>query len=195
MYPRSPYGVAKLYSHWITINYREAYDLHASNGILFNHESPVRGETFVTKKITKGLCKIKLGIEKKLYLGNLDAKRDWGHAKDYVEAQWKIVQQKKPDDYVIATGKNYTVKYFIEKVCDILDIKITWKGKGIKTKGYDSNGKCLIECHKRYFRPTEVDTLLGDASKAKKILNWKPKISFDSLVEEMVASDLKELQK
>ena len=194
-YPRSPYGVAKLYSHWITINYREAYDLHASNGILFNHESPVRGETFVTKKITKGLCKIKLGMEKKLYLGNLDAKRDWGHAKDYVEAQWKIVQQKKPDDYVIATGKNYSVKYFIEKVCDILDIKIIWKGKGIKTKGYDSNGKCIIECHERYFRPTEVDTLLGDASKATKVLKWKPKISFDSLVEEMVASDLKELQK
>ena len=193
--PVSPYACAKVAAHNFVVNYRKAYGLFACSGILFNHESERRGEQFVTRKITKAAARIKLGLQKELRLGNLDAKRDWGHAKDYVEAQWKILQQKKPDDYVIATGKNYSVKYFIEKVCNILDIKIKWKGKGIKTKGYDRNGKCLIECHKRYFRPTEVDALLGDASKAKKVLKWKPKISFDDLVEEMVASDLKELQK
>ena len=181
-YPRSPYGAAKIYAHWITINYREAYNVFACNGILFNHESPVRGETFVTKKITKALCRIKYKKQKKLYLGNLQAKRDWGHAKDYVEAQWRILQQKKPDDYVIATGKNYSVKFFIEKVAKYLDMKIKWKGTGINTKGYDANGNCIIECDKKYFRPAEVDTLLGNASKAKKVLKWKPKISFDELV-------------
>ena len=192
-YPRSPYGAAKIYAHWITINYREAYNVFACNGILFNHESPVRGETFVTKKITKALCRIKYKKQKKLYLGNLQAKRDWGHAKDYVEAQWRILQQKKPDDYVIATGKNYSVKFFIEKVAKYLDMKIKWKGTGINTKGYDANGNCIIECDKKYFRPAEVDTLLGNASKAKKVLKWKPKISFDELVKDMVDRDLEEL--
>ena len=192
-YPRSPYAVAKVYAHWITINYREAYNIFACNGILFNHESPVRGETFVTKKISKGLCRIKHKKQKKLYLGNLLSKRDWGHAKDYVEAQWLILQQKKPDDYVIATGKNYSVKFFVEKVAKYLGIKIKWKGTGVKTKGYDQKGNCIIECDKKYFRPTEVDALLGSAKKAKKILKWKPKINFDELVKEMVDKDLSEL--
>ncbi len=189
-YPRSPYAAAKTFAHWTTINYREAYGIFAANGILFNHESPVRGETFVTKKITKALCKIKLGKQKKLILGNLDAKRDWGHAKDYIKAMWLILQQKKPDDFVIATGKNYTVKEFVNKVSKVLKLKIIWRGKGINTKGFDSSGKCIIECNKRYFRPTEVDLLLGDASKARKILKWSPKISFDDLVKEMVKKDL-----
>ena len=192
-YPRSPYGVAKVYAHWITINYREAYGIFACNGILFNHESPVRGETFVTKKISKGLCRIKHKKQKKLYLGNLLAKRDWGHAKDYVEAQWLILQQKKPDDFVIATGKNYSVKFFVEKVAKYLGMKIKWKGTGVKTKGYDQEGRCIIECDKKYFRPTEVDTLLGSARKAKKILKWTPKIKIDELVKEMVDRDLQEL--
>ncbi len=193
-YPRSPYAAAKLYAHWVTINYREAYNIFACNGILFNHESPVRGETFVTKKITSGLCKIKLGKQKKLILGNLDAKRDWGHAKDYIRAMWMILQQKKPDDFVIATGKNYSVKECINTACKYLDIKIKWTGKGINTKGYDQKGNCIIECDKRYFRPTEVDTLLGDASKAYKLLKWKPKISFKNLIKEMVETDLKSLK-
>ena len=167
-YPRSPYGVSKLFAHWMTINYRESYNLFACNGILFNHESPRRGETFVTRKITIGLTRIKLGLQKKIILGNLNAKRDWGHAKDYVEAQWLILQQPKPDDYVIATGKNYTVKEFITKCAKILKIKIYWKGQGIKTKAYDEKGNCIIECSKKYFRPAEVDTLLGDCTKAKK---------------------------
>ena len=192
-YPRSPYAVAKVYAHWITINYREAYNIFACNGILFNHESPVRGETFVTKKISKGLCRIKHKKQKKLYLGNLLSKRDWGHAKDYVEAQWLILQQKKPDDYVIATGKNYSVKFFVEKVAKYLGIKIKWKGTGVKTKGYDQKGNCIIECDKKYFRPTEVDALLGSAKKAKKILKWEPKIKIDELVKEMVDRDLREL--
>ncbi len=192
-YPRSPYAVSKLFSHWITINYREAYDLYACNGILFNHESPKRGETFVTKKITKGLTKIKFGLQKKLYLGNLDAKRDWGHAKDYVEAQWLILQQKKPDDFVIATGKNFSVKFFIEKVCKYLDIKIKWKGSGIKTRGYDDNGKIIITCNKKYFRPTEVDALLGNASKAQKILKWTPNKNLNDLIKEMVDEEIKNL--
>ena len=192
-YPRSPYAAAKLYAHWITINYREAYGIFACNGILFNHESPKRGETFVTKKITKALCKIKHKKQKKLYLGNIYAKRDWGHAKDYVEAQWLMLQQKKPDDYVIATGKTYTVKHFVEKVAKYLDIKLNWKGKGIKTKAYDENGSCIIECHKKYFRPTEVDILLGNAAKAKNKLKWKPKTNIDDLVKEMVNEDLKNL--
>jgi GDPmannose 4,6-dehydratase len=192
-YPRSPYAVAKLYAHWITINYREAYKIFACNGILFNHESPKRGETFVTKKITKGLCRIKHKKQKKLYLGNIYAKRDWGHAKDYVEAQWLILQQKKPDDYVIATGKTYSVKYFIDQAAKYLKLKLNWKGKGINTKAYDEKGNCIIECDKNYFRPTEVDILLGNANKAKKILKWKPKTNIDELVKEMIDEDLRNI--
>ena len=194
-YPRSPYGVSKLFAHWMTINYRESYNLFACNGILFNHESPRRGETFVTRKITIGLTRIKLGLQKKIILGNLNAKRDWGHAKDYVEAQWLILQQPRPDDYVIATGKNYTVKEFITKCAKILKIKIYWKGQGIKTKAYDEKGNCIIECSKKYFRPAEVDILLGDFTKAKKILKWKPKISFENLVKEMINCDLQKARK
>jgi GDPmannose 4,6-dehydratase len=190
-YPRSPYGVSKLFAHWMTINYRESYKIFACNGILFNHESPRRGETFVTRKITIGLSKIKLGLQKVLVLGNLDAKRDWGHARDYVEAQWLILQQKKPDDYVIATGKNYSVKDFINLCARILKINLKWKGKGISTKAYDQKGNCIIRCHKRYFRPAEVDQLLGNALKAKKKLKWKPKTSFKDLVIEMLHEDLK----
>jgi GDPmannose 4,6-dehydratase len=189
-YPRSPYAVSKVFAHWISKNYREAYGIFACNGILFNHESPVRGETFVTRKITLGLSKIKLGLQKKLVLGNLNAKRDWGHAKDYVEAQWLIMQQRKPDDYVIATGKQYSVKNFINYTCQKLKIKITWKGKGINEKGYDKNGNIIIECNKKYFRPAEVDTLLGNSAKARKQLNWKPKITIKQLVDEMVEKDL-----
>ena len=190
-YPRSPYGVAKLYAHWITINYREAYKMHACNGILFNHESPIRGETFVTKKIVSALCKIKMGKQKKLYLGNINAKRDWGHAKDYVVAMWKILQQKQPDDYVIATGNQYTVKKFSELVMKKLNIKFKWKGKGLSSKCYDQFNNCIIECDKEYFRPLEVDTLLGDSNKARKILKWKPKYNIYSLVDDMVDSELK----
>ena len=193
-YPRSPYAVAKLYAHWITINYREAYKIFASNGILFNHESEVRGETFVTRKITQGLCKIKLGIQKKLYLGNLDAKRDWGYAKDYVEAQWKILQQKKPNDFVIATGKNYSVKQFIDEAAKNLQMKIYWKGKGINTKGFNSKNECIIECKKKYFRPSEVEQLLGDATKARKVLNWKPKVNFKNLVKKMIDNDMQKIK-
>ena len=193
-YPRSPYGVAKLYAHWITVNYREAYKIFACNGILFNHESPVRGETFVTRKITLGLCKIKLNIEKKLYVGNLNAKRDWGHAEDFVRAQWLILQQKKPDDFVIATGKQYSVRQFIELAAKELNIKIRWRGKGINEKGYDQDGNCIIECKKKYFRPLDVDTLIGDAKKAKKMLKWKAEFSFHDLVKEMVEEDLKKLE-
>ena len=194
-YPRSPYGVAKVYAHWITINYREAYKIFACNGILFNHESPVRGETFVTRKIIIALCKIKLGQQKKLYLGNLNAKRDWGHAKDYVIAMWKILQNKKPDDFVIATGKQYSVKEFINLSLKELGIKHKWIGNGIKTKCYDEKGNCIVSCKKEYFRPLEVDTLLGDASKAKKQLNWKPKTNIKKLVKEMIDSELQKLQK
>ena len=194
-YPRSPYGVSKLFAHWMTINYRESYNLFACNGILFNHESPRRGETFVTRKITIGLTRIKLGLQKKIILGHLNAKRDWGHAKDYVEAQWLILQQPKPDDYVIATGKNHTVKEFINRCAKILKIKIYWKGKGIKTKAYDEKGNCIIECSKKYFRPAEVDILLGDSTKAKKLLKWKPKISFENLVKEMINDDLQKARK
>jgi GDPmannose 4,6-dehydratase len=190
-YPRSPYGVAKVYAHWITINYREAYKIFAANGILFNHESPIRGETFVTRKIVIALCKIKNKLQKKLFLGNLEAKRDWGHARDYVEAMWKILQSKKPDDYVIATGKQYSVKEFVDLVLKELNIKANWKGKGINLKCYDQKGNCIIECDKAYFRPLEVDTLLGDSRKARKKLNWKPKISVKKLVKEMVSAELK----
>lgn len=190
-YPRSPYGVSKVFSHWMTINYRESYNMFACNGILFNHESPRRGETFVTRKITLALTKIKHGLQKKLVLGNINAKRDWGHARDYVEAQWLILQQKKPDDYVIATGKQYSVKYFVNLVAKELNIKIRWKGKGINEKAYDENNKLIIECNKKYYRPAEVDTLLGNPSKAKRLLKWKPKISINELAREMVEEDLK----
>ena len=195
-YPLSPYGVAKLYAHWITKNYREAYNIYGSNGILFNHESPRRGETFVTKKIVNGLCKIKLGKQKKLFLGNLDAKRDWGHAKDYVEAMWKILQQKKPDDYVIATGKQYSVRQFVNLVSKKLGFKIIWKGRGINEKGIDQiTKKIIIECNKKYFRPLDVNTLLGDSSKARKILKWKPKIDLNNLVDDMINSEFISLDK
>ena len=190
-YPRSPYAAAKLYAHWITINYREAYKIFASNGILFNHESPLRGETFVTKKIVVALCKIKKHSQEKLYLGNIYAKRDWGHAKDYVEAMWKILQEKKPDDFVIATGKQYTVKNFVNFTASELKIKITWKGKGVKEKGYDQNGKCIVECDPKYYRPTEVNSLLGDASKARKKLKWKPRYNLKALIKDMVKEELK----
>ena len=192
-YPRSPYGVAKVYAHWITVNYREAYKIFACNGILFNHESPVRGETFVTRKIVVGLCKISKGLQNRLFLGNLNAKRDWGHAKDYVEAMWKMLQRKKPSDYVIATGKQHTVKEFVEFVLNELKIKHYWKGTGIKTKCYDTKNNCIIECDKEYFRPLEVDTLLGNSKKAQKELKWKPKINIKMLVKEMVSSELLKL--
>jgi len=190
-YPRSPYGVAKLYSYWITVNYREAYGLYACNGILFNHESPRRGETFVSRKITLALTRIKMGLEKCLYLGNLDARRDWGHAKDYVRAMWMMLQQDKPEDFVIATGVQHSVREFVEFVCRELDMKITWKGKGADEKGYDEKGNVIVAISPRYFRPAEVDTLLGDASKAQEKLGWKPEIGFESLVKEMVREDLK----
>ena len=189
-YPRSPYGVAKLYAYWITVNYREAYGIYACNGILFNHESPVRGETFVTRKITMALARIKLGLQKILYLGNLNALRDWGHAKDYVEAQWLMLQQQKPDDFVIATGKQYSVRDFINLASKQLDMKIEWSGKDLNEVG-SFEGNDIIKVDPRYFRATEVETLLGDASKAKEKLNWAPKISFEQLVSEMVDEDLK----
>ncbi len=185
-YPRSPYGIAKVYAHWITINYRESYKIFACNGILFNHESPVRGETFVTKKIVTALCKIKKGIQQKLYLGNLEAKRDWGHAKDYVVAMWKMMQKNQPKDYVIATGIQYSVKEFTNLVLKELNIKFKWVGKGINSKCYDDKDNCIIECDRKYFRPLEVDTLLGDARKAKKELKWKPKYNINDLVKDMV---------
>ena len=189
-HPLSPYGVAKLYAHWITKNYREAYGIFGSNGILFNHESPRRGETFVTKKIVNALCKIKVGLQKKLYLGNLDAKRDWGHADDYVVAMWKILQQKIPDDFVIATGKQYSVRQFVNIVSKKLGLKIVWKGTGINEKGYDLlTKKIIVECDKKYFRPLDVNTLLGDARKARTKLKWKPKININQLVDEMVTEE------
>jgi GDPmannose 4,6-dehydratase len=184
-YPRSPYAAAKLYAHWITINYREAYGIFACNGILFNHESPIRGETFVTKKIVSALCKIINNNQKKLYLGNLYAKRDWGHAKDYVIAMWKMLQRNKPDDYVIATGQQYSVKEFINFTAKELGILIQWKGRGVNEKGYWNN-KCIIEIDKQYFRPTEVNSLKGDSSKARRILGWKPNTSIKSLIKEMI---------
>lgn len=189
-YPRSPYGVAKLYAYWITVNYRESYDMFACNGILFNHESPVRGETFVTRKITRAFARIKLGMQDCLFMGNLDAKRDWGHAKDYVEAQWLMLQQDKPEDFVIGTGYQYSVREFIERVAARLDIKLTWKGAGVEEKGFDQQGRCVVAVDPRYFRPAEVETLLSDPSKAKQKLGWEPKISFEELVNEMVDYDL-----
>jgi GDPmannose 4,6-dehydratase len=189
MYPRSPYAVAKVYAHWITVNYREAYNIFACNGILFNHESPVRGETFVTRKISMGLTQIKLGLKKFLYLGNLEAKRDWGHAKDYVEAQWLILQQQQPEDFVISTGEQFSVRDFVNQVCIELNLELAWKGNGLNEVGY-IGGKEIIKIDPRYYRPTEVDSLLGDSSKARKKLKWKPKITFKELVSEMVGSDL-----
>ena len=195
-YPRSPYAIAKQYAYWIVVNYREAYNFFACNGILFNHESPFRGETFVTRKITIGLSRIKLGLQKDLVLGNLNAKRDWGHAEDYAEAMWKMMQQKKPDDFVIATGKQYSVRDFVNISAKNLGINIKWIGKGINEKGIDKkNRKTIVKVGKRYFRPTEVDTLLGDARKAKKILKWKPKITFNQMVKEMIECDYKEQKK
>ena len=191
-YPRSPYAAAKLYAHWVTINYREAYGIFACNGILFNHESPMRGETFVTKKIVKSLCKIKLGSNEKLYLGNLYAKRDWGHAKDYVLAMWKMMQKKVSKDYVISTGKQYSVKYFLNLAAKELKLKIKWKGKGLKECGYLNNKKIVL-IDKNYFRPTEVESLLGNSNKARKELNWKPSYNLNKLVKDMVAQEIKSL--
>ena len=190
-YPRSPYAVAKLYAYWITVNYREAYGMYACNGILFNHESPVRGETFVTRKITRALSRIKLGLQDCLFLGNMDAKRDWGHAKDYVEMQWLMLQQDHAEDFVIASGVQYSVRDFVNAAADELGMKIRWEGAGVDEKGYDVHGKCIVAVDQRYFRPTEVETLLGDPSKAKQKLGWTPKVTFKELVAEMVREDLK----
>ncbi|SMF96404.1 GDPmannose 4,6-dehydratase [Methylomagnum ishizawai] len=191
-YPRSPYAVAKLYAYWITVNYREAYGMYACNGILFNHESKFRGETFVTRKITRGLARIKAGMQDRLHLGNLDARRDWGHARDYIEMQWLMLQQPTPDDYVIATGIQHTVREFVETAAEFLDIRLEWRGEGVGEKGYEvGTGRCLVEIDPRYFRPAEVETLLGDPSKAREKLGWTPSISYRQLVEEMVREDMK----
>ena len=194
-YPRSPYAVAKLYAYWICVNYREAYGIFACNGILFNHESPLRGETFVTRKITRGLARIKVGLQNILYMGNLDAKRDWGHARDYIEMQWLMLQQDKPQDYVIATGRQYSVREFIDRSARCLALNLTWKGSGVDEKAYDGSGRVIVAVDPRYFRPTEVETLLGDATKAHRELGWTPRISFEQLVEEMTAADLKAAQR
>jgi len=190
-HPRSPYGVAKLYAYWITVNYREAYGMYACNGILFNHESPVRGETFVTRKITRGLARVKVGLQDCVFLGNLDAKRDWGHARDYVEVQWLMLQQDEPDDYVIATGQQYSVRDFVNAAAEELGIRLTWRGSGTQEKAFDGRGQCVVAVDPHYFRPAEVDTLVGDASKARAKLRWEPKVTFRELVAEMVAGDLK----
>jgi GDPmannose 4,6-dehydratase len=190
-YPRSPYAVAKLYAYWITVNYRESYGIYACNGILFNHESPIRGETFVTRKITRGLARIKLGIQDRLFVGNLDAKRDWGHARDYVQAMWLMLQQPVADDYVIATGEQHTVREFIDLAAAELHISITWEGAGAQEKAYDDKGRCIVEIDPRYYRPTEVDALIGDATKAHKRLGWRPSVSFRQLVAEMALADLR----
>ena len=189
-YPRSPYAAAKLYAYWITVNYREAYGIFACNGILFNHESPLRGETFVTRKITRALAQIKLGRQDCLYLGNMDALRDWGHARDYVEAMWLMLQQDEPDDFVIATGEQHSVREFVVKAAKHVGLDITFKGKGADEKGYDQNGRCIVSVDPRYFRPTEVETLLGDPRKAKQKLGWSPKVGFEALVEEMMREDM-----
>jgi GDPmannose 4,6-dehydratase len=194
-YPRSPYGVAKLYAYWITVNYREAYGFFACNGILFNHESPTRGETFVTRKITRALARIKLGLQDRLYLGNLDARRDWGHARDYVEAQWLILQQAEAEDFVIASGEQHSVRDFVNAAAAELGIAVEWKGRGAEEKGYDARGNCIAAVDPRYFRPTEVQTLLGDAAKARTKLGWKPRTSFRELVAEMVREDLKSAER
>jgi GDPmannose 4,6-dehydratase len=190
-YPRSPYGVAKLYGYWITVNYREAYGLYACNGILFNHESPIRGETFVTRKITRGLARIKLGLQDRLYLGNLNARRDWGHARDFVQAQWLMLQQPEPMNLVIATGVQHSVREFVEAAARELGMVTQWRGQGPEEKGYDAAGKCIVAIDPRYFRPTEVDSLLGDASKAREVLGWRPRVSFEELVAEMAREDLR----
>ncbi len=190
-YPRSPYGAAKVYAYWITVNYREAYGIHACNGILFNHESPIRGETFVTRKITRGLARIREGLEPCLYLGNLDARRDWGHARDFVQAQWLILQHSAADDYVIATGEQHSVREFVERAAARLGFALQWRGEGVQEEGVDKDsGKVIVRIDPRYFRPTEVETLLGDATRARTRLGWRPTVSFDTLVEEMVAADL-----
>ncbi|HEV8644115.1 MAG TPA: GDP-mannose 4,6-dehydratase, partial [Burkholderiales bacterium] len=190
-YPRSPYGVAKLYAYWITVNYREAYGMFACNGILFNHESPVRGETFVTRKITRALARIKLGLQDCVYLGNLDARRDWGHARDFVEAQWLILQQPQPEDFVIATGIQHSVRDFVDLAAQKLGMKLKWSGKGLDEKAFDGAGRMCVAVDPRYFRPAEVDTLLGDPSRAKSKLGWSAKVGFEQLVEEMASEDLK----
>jgi GDPmannose 4,6-dehydratase len=194
-YPRSPYAVAKLYAYWITVNYREAYGIYACNGILFNHESPVRGETFVTRKITRALARITLGLQDCLYLGNLSAKRDWGHARDYVEMQWLMLQQEQPEDFVIATGVQYSVRDFVDAAAQELEIAIRWEGEGVDEKGYDAAGRCIVAVDPRYFRPTEVETLLGDPRKAHERLGWAPATSFQELVSEMVREDLRQAQR
>ena len=194
-YPRSPYGVAKLYAYWITVNYREAYGLYACNGILFNHESPIRGETFVTRKITRGLAQVKVGLQDCLYLGNLDAKRDWGHARDFVEMQWLMLQQEEPEDFVIATGQQYSVRDFVNAAAEEMGMTLIWRGNGVDESGFDGRGRRVVAVDPRYFRPTEVSALLGDASKARNKLGWKPKASFKELVAEMVAADLKNAER
>jgi len=194
-HPRSPYAVAKLFAYWITVNYREAYGMYACNGILFNHESPIRGETFVTRKITRGLARVKVGIQDCVYLGNLDAKRDWGHAKDYVEMQWLMLQQDQPDDYVIATGEQYSVKEFVNATAEEMKIKISWRGKGVDEEGVDERGRRIVAVDPRYFRPAEVASLQGDASKARKKLGWKPRIGFRELVAEMSTADLQNAER
>lgn len=191
-YPRSPYAVAKLYAYWITVNYREAYGIYACNGILFNHESPIRGETFVTRKITRALARIKLGLQERLYLGNLDAKRDWGHARDYVRMQWLMLQQDAPEDFVIATGEQHSVRDFVDVAAHEVGIAMRWEGEGVDERGFDSaTGQCIVAVDPRYFRPTEVETLLGDATKAREKLGWAPEIGFTDLVREMMREDLK----
>src|SRR5919198_323286 len=194
-YPRSPYGVAKLYAYWITVNYREAYGMYACNGILFNHESPIRGETFVTRKVTRALARIVLGAQDCLYIGNLNAIRDWGHARDFVVAQWMILQQREPEDFVIATGQQHSVREFVEATARELDIKVTWKGSGADEKGYDGAGRCIVAIDQRYFRPAEVDTLVGDNTKARKKLGWQPRVGFHALVAEMAREDLREAER
>jgi GDPmannose 4,6-dehydratase len=194
-YPRSPYAVAKLYGYWIVVNYREAYGLYACNGILFNHESPMRGETFVTRKITRGLARIKVGLQQQLFMGNLDARRDWGHARDYVEMQWLMLQQDKPQDFVIATGQQYSVREFIQRCAERLDLGLTWEGSGLDEKAVNKDGKVIVAVDPRYFRPTEVETLLGDPTMAQRLLNWSPQITFEQLVVEMVDSDLRSAER
>lgn len=194
-YPRSPYAVAKLYGYWIVINYREAYGIYACNGILFNHESPIRGETFVTRKITRALARIKLGLQDCLYLGNLDAKRDWGHARDYIEMQWLMLQQDKPEDFVIATGVQYSVRDFVDAAAREAGLEIRWNGKGVDEKGFDAAGNCIVAVDPRYFRPTEVETLLGDPTKAREKLGWTPRTTFQELVAEMMREDLKSAER
>lgn len=194
-YPRSPYAVAKMYAFWICVNYREAYGIYACNGILFNHESPLRGETFVTRKITRGLARIKVGLQDTLFLGNLEAKRDWGHARDYVEMQWLMLQQDKPQDYVISTGQQYSVREFVQRCAKRLGVDLTWQGSGVEEKAYDKDGNLIVAVDPRYFRPTEVETLLGDSTRAQRQLGWAPRTSFDQLVEEMIEADLKAAQR